>query len=87
MIIGVYAIKDICTNEFMQPTFLKDETAKRWFNEVINVTDLMKNNLTDYEMYKLAMYNTDTGAFENDYQKICTAAQVKAERGELNAMQ
>ena len=86
MIVGVYAVKDTLTDEFMQPAFLKDESAKRWFNEVINVTNIIKNNPTDYEMYKLAIYNTETGMFENDFQKVCTAAQVKAERGETDGL-
>ena len=95
MIFGVYAIKDIVAEKFMQPMFIQnDELAKRMFNEVINNTDLIKNNPVDFIMYKLSMYNSETGIFyfsteewgEENALRLWSAAQVKAERGENNGM-
>lgn len=87
MIFKVVAIKDEVTGRYMQPMYVEkrddeNRAAKRLFNEVINNTDLIKNNPNDYTMYLIAEYDDTMGFTSTLEEKIGTATMIKAERGE-----
>lgn len=87
MIFKVIAIKDEVTGRYMQPMYVEkrddeNRAAKRLFNEVINNTDLIKNNPNDYTMYLIAEYDDTKGFTSTLEEKIGTATMIKTERRE-----
>lgn len=58
----VVAIKDLVTGRFLQPIYAENEgSAKRWFNQVLNNTDMFKDNPEDFEVYQLGTFKDDFG--------------------------
>lgn len=71
MILGVYAVKDALQGRFMAPGFFdNEEVAIRQFRSNINNIPMWKENAADFQLYKLANFNDETGEYEKDQHMI-----------------
>lgn len=58
----IVAVKDELTESFLQPTFIENiEEAERLFKYQINNIPLWKDNASDYSLYYLGTYDSETG--------------------------
>lgn len=74
---NVYAVKDELQGEFLQPIYTENDTlAIRNFKYQINNIDQWKYNSSDYSLYRLATFNTETGIYIPGVEKICTGRSV-----------
>lgn len=70
MIMEMYSIKDRL-NGFIPPIPLaNEETAQRWFKEMITENITMKLSPNDFGLWYLGKWNTETGIFENDVREV-----------------
>lgn len=62
MIYGVYSVRDARTG-FLSPTVdINDQSAIRNFvHACMNVDSLFYTHASDYDLYKIATYDTDSG--------------------------
>lgn len=76
-----YAIKDNVSELFMTPVLFQNENvAKRWFKDVINnesQNETIFNNPQDFELWKLGIYDNETGVIESFVQKILSGSAAK----------
>lgn len=71
MIIGVYAVKDALQGRFMSPGFFdNEEVAVRQFRSNVNNIPMWKENSADFQLYKLADFNDETGEYTKDQHMI-----------------
>lgn len=71
MTIGVYAVKDALQERFMSPGFFdNEELAVRQFKSNVNNIPLWKENPADFQLYKLAEFNDETGEYTKDQHMI-----------------
>lgn len=65
MIYGVYVVRDV-KSTFMTPTIdVNDSVAMRNFAHAIeNSGSVMTSHKEDFELYKVAEYNNETGLFK-----------------------
>lgn len=71
MTLGIYAVKDALQGRFMSPGFFdNEELAVRQFRSNINNIPLWKENAADFQLYKLANFNDETGEYEKDLTMI-----------------
>lgn len=69
--IKIYAVKDELTDTFLQPTFMdNDLEVTRIFEFQVNNTPLWKDNASDYSLYKLGMFNEQTGEIISKIEKL-----------------
>ena len=60
----IVAIKDKLSGRFMQPIYIEnEELAKRWFKNVLENTEIFKDNKQDFELYKLGTFTDDLGVY------------------------
>ena len=64
MIYGVYSIKDLKTG-YLPPTYdINDLAAERNFEHAcLNPDSLFYTHGSDYQLFKVGTFNTDTGSF------------------------
>ena len=64
MIYGVYSIKDLKSG-YLPPTYdINDLCAKRNFEHAcLNTDSLFFSHPSDYQLFKVGTFDTDTGAF------------------------
>ena len=61
MIIRLYAIKDVL-NGFATPVMMpNDESAKRWFKDMLEENPSMRNNKDDFTIHFVATMYVETG--------------------------
>lgn len=79
-----YAIKDNLAEVFLTPILFNNENvAIRWFSEVVNSKEenrTIYNNPGDYELWKIGVFNDQTGEITPMLDKMATGLSVK--RGE-----
>ena len=77
MIAEVYCVKDELQNEFLTPVYAKDEKlAIRDFKYKINSIEQWKYNSADYSLFKLGTFDTETGVYTTNIEKICGGRSV-----------
>lgn len=68
-------------NIFLTPVLFQNENvALRWFKGVVNSkeqNEVIYNNPQDFELWKLAEYDNNTGAIIPDIEKMATGLSVK----------
>lgn len=58
------SIFDITTSLYKQPFYaMNEEDAKRAFKMILKSNDLMKDNPSDFELYKVGYWEDETGIF------------------------
>lgn len=76
-----YAIKDNLAEAFMMPILFENEnTALRWFSGVVNSeteNKIIYDNPGDYELWKLASFDNQSGEITTMLEKIATGLSVK----------
>ncbi len=71
MKLGVYAVKDALQGRFMSPGFFdNEEVAIRQFRSNINNIPMWKENAADFQLFKLADFNDETGEYTKDLNMI-----------------
>lgn len=71
MTMEVYAVKDALQNRFLTPGFFEnEEIAVRQFRSNVNNIPLWKENAADFQLYKLADYNDETGEYTKDQHMV-----------------
>ena len=90
---GVYAIKDEMDGTFMQPWMIpegenEEVRAKRFAAEIARVTDIIKNNSNDYQLYRLADFNDHDGYMNLgfDVKRIAGITEIMNERRKPDGM-
>lgn len=62
MIIRLYAIKDVL-NGFATPVMMpNDESAKRWFKDMLEENPSMRNNKEDFSIHFVGTMDVETGS-------------------------
>lgn len=77
-----FAIKDVLAGTFMTPFMEHNEnSAKRLFITTVNDQQnaIIYNNPQDYQLVKVATWDSLTGEMVKDYKVICDAVSVKKE--------
>lgn len=70
MILKMYAIKDRL-NDFMPMQPLpNNESAIRWFKEMVATNTIMKMNPNDFSIWHIGEWDTTEGTFENDVTEL-----------------
>lgn len=76
-----YAIRDNLSEMYMTPVLFQNENvALRWFSGVVNQKDqneVIYNNPADFELWKLGIYDNNTGDLVPMLEKIATGLSVK----------
>lgn len=68
MIYGLYAIRDTKTGYLTPTVDHNDSSARRNFEHAVNQTEsLFYSHPADYSLYKIGVYDTDTGRIEPIY--------------------
>lgn len=73
----IVAVKDELTNSFLQPTF--GETIaelERIFKYQVNNIDLWRCNSSDYTLYKLGVFNQETGEIKTCLERLVNGRAV-----------
>lgn len=77
MVHYVFAVKDELQGEFMQPIYSENQVlATRHFKYQINNIDQWKYNASDYSLYCLGSFDTQTGEYVSHVEKICGGRSV-----------
>lgn len=77
MIHYVFAVKDELQGEFFTPIYLENQTlATRDFKFKINNIDQWKYNASDYSLYCLGSFDSQSGEFVSHIEKICGGRSV-----------
>lgn len=82
MHLHVVALKDLATGAFMQPSFHHHPAhAVRAFTDEVNragdQANLLNNHPGDFELWLVATWNDQAGAFENVSERLARAVDVK----------
>ena len=78
MVHYVYAVKDELQGEFLQPIYSENDTlATRHFKYQINNIEQWKYNASDYSLYRLGSFDTESGVYVSHVEKVCTGRSVK----------
>jgi len=73
----LYAVKDELSQNFLTPAhFNSEEEAKRQFKSQINNIPLWKDNPSDFSLYKVGTWDTETGIIESALEKIINGRSV-----------
>lgn len=71
MKIGVYAVKDVLQNRFLSPGYAdNDELAVRQFKSNVSNIPLWKENPGDFQLFKLANFDDETGTYTEELNMI-----------------
>lgn len=66
----IYAVKDELTATFLQPVFVeKEDEILRIFTYQINNTPIWKDNASDFSLYYLGNFDSDSGTIIADIPK------------------
>ncbi len=66
MKLGVYSIRDNLTGFLTPVVEQNDNSARRNFEHAIaQPQSLMNSHVSDYDLYKIGLFDTDTGLIEN----------------------
>ena len=79
----IVAVKDELTGSFLQPTF--GETIaelERIFKYQINNIDLWRCNSSDYTLYKLGVYDQETGEIISNLERLVNGRAVLEQKKE-----
>lgn len=79
----IVAVKDELTGSFLQPTF--GETIaelERIFKYQINSIDLWRCNASDYTLYKLGVYNQESGEIIPNLERLVNGRAVLEQKKE-----
>jgi len=82
MILNIFAVRDIKTDQFANPMFLVNALqAIRHFADEVNRVDndnILNKHADDFELYHLGTYDTNNGLFQtNTPKQIATASELK----------
>lgn len=78
MILEFYAVKDELAGKFLSPTLMNSEPeAKRQFKAQINNIDIWKDNPSDFSLFRLGTFNTETGELTSNIEKLVGGRSVK----------
>lgn len=67
----VVAVKDELTGTFLQPNFGESIAAlERIFKYQINSIDLWRSNASDYTLYKLGVFDQETGEITPTIERL-----------------
>lgn len=73
----VYAVKDELSEQFLTPIFVeKEEQAKRSFTWQINNTPIWDDNASDFSLYRLGYFNSETGDLTPSLEKVVSGHTV-----------
>lgn len=76
-----YAIHDNLAELFLTPVLFQNENvALRWFTGVVNdknQNEVIYNNPGDFELWKIGIYDNETGKIEPQLDKLATGLSVK----------
>lgn len=83
----MYSVKDEMTGKFMSPMFVEggetekekeaaDRLAIRQFKSNLNNIQLWKDNANDYSLFRVGMFNDETGANSIPLIKVCSGRSV-----------
>lgn len=61
MKLGLYSIRDLKSNFAPPITISNNEVAKRWFGTRVNEDITMKFEPSDFDLYKVGEFDTETG--------------------------
>lgn len=81
MIYVMYSVKDELTQKFMNPMFVENEEysesmAIRQFKSNMNNIKLWKDNPNDYSLYRVGIFNDETGAEACVIEKVISGRSV-----------
>lgn len=66
----IYAVKDELTNTFLQPVFVeKENEIMRIFTYQINNTPIWKDNASDFSLFYLGTFDSESGTIIGDIPK------------------
>lgn len=77
----MYSVKDEMTGKFMSPMFtedneLSDSLAIREFGSNLNNIRLWKDNANDYSLYKVGIFDDESGAESIALEKVASGRSV-----------
>lgn len=83
----MYSVKDEMTGKFMSPMFVEagetekekeaaDRLATRQFKSNLNNIQLWKDNANDYSLFRVGMFNDETGSSSIPITKVCSGRSV-----------
>ena len=77
----MYSVKDELTQKFMQPMMVENEEygeqlAIRQFKSNVNNIKLWKDNPNDYSLYRVGIFNDETGAEASVVEKVISGRSV-----------
>lgn len=76
-----YAIHDNLAELFLTPVLFQNENvALRWFTGVVNdknQNEVIYNNPGDFELWKVGIYDNESGHIEPQLEKLATGLSVK----------
>lgn len=66
----IYSVKDELTQTFLQPVFVeKEDEILRIFTYQINNTPIWKDNASDFSLYYLGTFDSESGTIKGDIPK------------------
>lgn len=78
---NIYAVKDEMTETFLTPIFVERESeAIRSFTWQINNTPIWDDNASDFSLYQLGYFNSNTGELKGEMKKIISGHSVRREK-------
>ena len=77
----MYSVKDELTGKFMNPMFIEnietaDQQAIRQFRSNVNNIKLWKDNPNDYSLFKVGIFDDESGAAASVIEKVISGRSV-----------
>lgn len=74
---NVYAVKDELSGEFFEPIYAENDVlATRDFKYKVNTIDQWKYNSSDFSLFKLGSFDTKTGVYTSEIEKVAGGRSV-----------
>lgn len=86
----IVAVYDNLTEAYLEPRFFGTlAEAERVFTYQINNIDLWRENSTDYDLYSLGQFDSETGQVISEVHKICGGRSVlrKGEKHDIQSVE
>lgn len=70
MILNMYSLKDSATGFKVPTTFDNDYVAVRQYKAFVKENILMQSNPDDFALYRIGIFDTDSGLFTQDSNPV-----------------
>lgn len=70
MIMEMYSIKDRLQNFIPPVPFANEQIAQRWYKEMLSENLTMKMSPSDFGLWKLGEWDSDTGKWTEDIREV-----------------